>query len=106
MPSDQGPLDSSTKVLEIESLGVKVHNVKRFWVVNPTSISWSFAWERVQSRSSAPIPSVFSCSTMTGTVAAGKRYEMVFEYTPFEDKLQVSPPKTLVADETLPSIWA
>lgn len=43
---------------------------------------------------------------MTGTVAAGKRYEMVFEYTPFEDKLQVSPPKTLVADETLPSIWA
>ena len=68
---------------------MQVHNVKRFWVVNPTSVSWSFVWDRVQSRSSIPLPSVFSCNTTTGTVAAGKRYEMIFEYTPFEDKLQV-----------------
>lgn len=69
---------------------MQVHNVKRFWVVNPTSLSYSFAWERVQSAHSAQLPSSFACSTMTGVVAAGKRYEMVFEYTPADDKLQVS----------------
>ena len=41
MPGPSGavePLDPSTKVLEIESLGVRVRNTKRFMVLNPTGI--------------------------------------------------------------------
>lgn len=34
---------------------------------------------------------------MTGVLAPGKRYEMVFQYTPSEDKLQVLPAALLCA---------
>jgi hydrocephalus-inducing protein len=39
------PLDASTKVLEFESLGVRVRNTKRFMVLNPTSIAYEFFWD-------------------------------------------------------------
>ncbi|KAL0040642.1 hypothetical protein WJX79_000331 [Trebouxia sp. C0005] len=93
MPSpgrSQGPIDPATKVLEIQSLGVKVHNVKRFWVLNPTSMAYTFAWEGLDAGNPGAAASPFHCSTMTGVLAPGKRYEMVFQYTPNEDKLQES----------------
>lgn len=68
---------------------IQVHNVKRFWVLNPTSMAYSFAWEALEMASPSSPPSPFQCSTMTGVLAPGKRYEMVFQYTPNEDKLQV-----------------
>lgn len=73
---------------------LQVHNVKRFWVLNPTSMAYSFAWEGLDAGSPGAAASPFQCSTMTGVLAPGKRYEMVFQYTPNEDKLQVckSPP--------------
>ena len=67
---------------------VQVHNVKRFWVLNPTSMAYSFAWEALDLNTPGSA-SPFQCSTMTGVLAPGKRYEMVFQYTPSEDKLQV-----------------
>lgn len=65
--------------------------MKRFWVLNPTSMAYSFAWQAVDTAAPASAPSPFQCSTMTGVLAPGKRYEMVFQYTPNEDKLQVLP---------------
>ena len=76
---------------------VQVHNVKRFWVLNPTSMAYSFAWEAVDAATPGSPASPFHCSTMTGVLAAGKRYEMVFQYTPSEDKLQVVPAALLTA---------
>jgi hydrocephalus-inducing protein len=71
---------------------LQVHNVKRFWVLNLTSMAYSFAWEALDAGSSGAAASPFQCSTMTGVLAPGKRYEMVFQYTPNEDKLQVCKP--------------
>ena len=39
------PAFPSLKVLEIESLGVRVRNTKRFMVLNPTGIGYEFFWE-------------------------------------------------------------
>ena len=66
---------------------IQVHNVKRFWVLNPTSMAYSFAWEALDLQNPGSA-SPFQCSSMTGVLAPGKRYEMVFQYTPSEDKLQ------------------
>jgi len=83
-----GSLDPATKTVEFESLGTKVRNTKRFMVLNPTSVAYEFVWEPVssvsaaeESTSSAP-PSAFRCLNHRGVIAAGKKYEMVFEYTP------------------------
>ena len=43
--SQVGPLDSSLRVLEFQSLGIRVKNTARFAVVNPTNASYEFAWE-------------------------------------------------------------
>jgi hypothetical protein len=48
MPGPSGsiePLDLATRVLEVESLGVRVRNTKRFFVLNPTAIAYEFAWQ-------------------------------------------------------------
>ena len=52
-------------------------------------MAYSFAWEALDVTSPGTPASPFHCSTMTGVLAPGKRYEMVFQYTPNEDKLQV-----------------
>lgn len=54
-------------------------------------MAYSFAWEAVDTATPGIPASPFHCSTMTGVLAPGKRYEMVFQYTPTEDKLQVLP---------------
>lgn len=87
---DLTPLDAATMAIEMTSLGVGVRNVKRFHVLNPTSIPYEFMWESV------PVPGretevpVFTAATPRGVVSAGRRYEMLFEFTPRVDKTQES----------------
>ena len=80
------PVDSKYRIIEFESLGVKVKNTNRFMVVNPTSHSYDFEWEEVESeatgRQAKREMSVFRCLTPKGTILSGKKFEMVFEYTP------------------------
>ena len=83
-----GPLDKSTRVLEMESLGLKVRNTKRFYVLNPTSVTYEFMWEQVGISSSSDGP--FVCQTRRGVVTGGKRYEMVFSYVPDSNQLEES----------------
>jgi len=91
-----GALDPATKTVEFESLGTKVRNTKRFMVLNPTSVAYEFAWEPVsgvppgEEFSSAAAASAFRCITQRGVIAAGKKYEMVFEYTPDSEDIAES----------------
>lgn len=78
-----GPLDPSVKVIEMESLGVRVRNTKRFYVVNPTNVSYEFTWSP-----EAEINPCFRCATPKGLMLAGKRCEMIFEFTPQQLELQ------------------
>ncbi|TPX54724.1 hypothetical protein PhCBS80983_g05802 [Powellomyces hirtus] len=72
-----GALDSTTRVIELSSCGVKIKNTKRFYLMNPTAISYSFEWtyECGDNRT-------FKCLTPKGTVMSDKKFEMIFEFTP------------------------
>jgi hydrocephalus-inducing protein len=41
-------LDSSFNVIEFSSLGTKVKNTKKFYVVNPTVFGYEFEWKNIQ----------------------------------------------------------
>ncbi|KAF5830389.1 hypothetical protein DUNSADRAFT_14652 [Dunaliella salina] len=87
MPGPSGvvePLDPLTKVLEIESLGVRLRNLKRFMVLNPTGIGYDFCWEPMGAASSSPHAAI-KCITRQGIIGPGRQFEMVFEYTPQAD---------------------
>jgi len=74
-----GPIEASTTVrcAELESRGTRVRNTKRFCVHNPTAQAYEFTWEAV----GEPDPS-WKCATPKGTIGAGRKGEMIFEYTP------------------------
>ncbi|KAK1936582.1 Hydrocephalus-inducing protein [Phytophthora citrophthora] len=78
-----GPLDPSVKVIEMESLGVRVRNTRRFYVVNPTNVSYEFSW-----MPQGEVNPCFRCATPKGLMLAGKRCEMIFEFTPQQLELQ------------------
>ncbi|KAF0682818.1 Aste57867_25117 [Aphanomyces stellatus] len=78
-----GPLDPSVRVVEMESLGIRVRNTKRFYVINPTNISYEFVW-----LPEGNVNPCFRCATPKGLMLAGKRCEMVFEFTPQQMELQ------------------
>ncbi|CAM9698611.1 unnamed protein product, partial [Chrysoparadoxa australica] len=67
----------SVRVVEVTSRGTRVRNAKRFYVVNPTNVSYNFVWEPL----GEPNPS-WKCLTPRGMILAGKRGEMAFEFTP------------------------
>ncbi len=60
----------------MESLGIKVRNTARFFVLNPTSITYDFVWApagtaaRASSGNGGP-RSPFACATRRGTIAGG-----------------------------------
>jgi hydrocephalus-inducing protein len=88
MPGPSGqiePLDPATRVLDIESLGVRVRNVVRFMVLNPTAVGYGFEWELSGKGAGAQSP--FKCLTRKGTVSGGRQFEMVFEYVPIADSV-------------------
>lgn len=64
-------------MLEFESLGVHVRNTLRFFILNPTSISYEFAFEPVLPAALAalggpPPPSAFACLVRKGAIAGGR----------------------------------
>ena len=80
-----GPLDLAVRVVEMESLGVRVRNTRRFYVVNPTNVSYEFQWQPVGNSNPT-----FRCATPKGLMLPGKKCEMVFEFTPQNVELQES----------------
>jgi P pilus assembly chaperone PapD len=87
------PLDASTRVIEFESLGTKVRKSERFFVVNPTNVPYEFLWESEQElRGGADVlgHKLFQCSTRKGMVLPGRKFEMVFDFTPQTTQLYES----------------
>ena len=73
------------QVIEFESLGVKVKNTKRFYVVNPTATGYDFEWKKLEAEkvnNSTDFSGFFKCTSNKGVILSGKKFEMVFEYTP------------------------
>jgi len=152
--------DPNIKLIEFSSLGTGVRNTKRFSVVNPTNIPYSFIWSCESTTSSAAISNLsshdalpsepaiidpssnklpplhsqdpspsgscgaqgirrspFECMTKSGVIQCGRRFEMVFEFTPsvsghaealyrfFVPELGLSLPFLLVGDVVEPRIW-
>ena len=72
-----GPLPPGIRVIEFKSLGTRIRNTFRFYAINPTGTSYQFVWEPIGNANPA-----FKCTTARGTIMSGRKYEMVFEYTP------------------------
>ena len=88
-----GPLDPATKVVEFNSLGTRVRNTKRFFVINPTNKTYEFFWVPAAEETAGTqelTAQPFRCQTRKGTVLAGRKYEMVFHFTPEAVALQES----------------
>ncbi|CAD7939993.1 unnamed protein product [Amoebophrya sp. A120] len=101
----QSATNDDPKCMIIEfppSLGTRVRNTRRFYVLNPTGESYDFIWTQKQKEggsnqesSSASggggglgqqeeqaAGSPFRCLTKHGHILSGKKFEMVFEYVP------------------------
>ena len=64
-----------------------MRNTKVFTVLNPTSAPFHFVWEpegggAAASGASAAADPGLTCLTRHGTIAAGQRAEMAFEFSP------------------------
>jgi hydrocephalus-inducing protein len=80
---DMVAVDSKYKIVEFDSLGTNIKNTKRFMAVNPTSQGYEFEWEEIfPDEHKKPLKPLFKCSTPKGVILSGKKFEMVFEYTP------------------------
>ena len=68
-------LDPNTRVIEFQTVGVGVKNLKKFSIVNPTSQNYSFLWAGENDPNPKKIPS-FTCLTPRGYVTSGKKFEV------------------------------
>ena len=86
------PLDPLTRVIEIASLGTHTKNTRRFCVINPTDRAYAFHWTCEDAMLGTPLPlqSPFACVYGSGVVQSGRKFEMVFDYTPTEDVVSES----------------
>eukprot|EP01065_Artemidia_motanka_P026772 TRINITY_DN32019_c0_g1_i1.p1 TRINITY_DN32019_c0_g1~~TRINITY_DN32019_c0_g1_i1.p1 ORF type:complete len:3749 (+),score=1074.75 TRINITY_DN32019_c0_g1_i1:85-11331(+) len=75
-----GPLDKATRVLEFHNTGVRQRSTRRFYILNPTSMSYDFEWQ--DQTENPQVSRLFSCRTQRGVVHAMKKSEIVFEFTP------------------------
>jgi hypothetical protein len=72
------------QVLLFESLGISVRNTKRFFVLNPTNISYDFTWALTATTASGlegqggpggshtTVAGPFVCTTKKGTIMGGR----------------------------------
>ncbi|KAJ3129345.1 hypothetical protein HK098_001757 [Nowakowskiella sp. JEL0407] len=79
-------LEPTTRVLEFFSCGVKVRNTKRFYILNPTEITYEFEINCLAGNQNQ----VFKCGTPRGTVSPNRKHEIVFEFTPEQIEIQES----------------
>eukprot|EP01083_Nonionella_stella_P219528 786308_1 len=93
-------LDPTYRVIEMRSLGTKVRNTKRFYVLNPTVEAYSFEFV-CEDGPRAEGAGVSRCLTTKGVIQAGRKVEMVFEYTPTHTQLVESVLRFRILDFTL-----
>ena len=74
--------ENGATVLEFESVGLMIRNTLRFFALNPTNQGYEFEWEQQDEELIPSIHKVFKCLTPKGIIYSGKKFEMIFEYTP------------------------
>jgi hydrocephalus-inducing protein len=67
------PLDPKYHIIEFESLGTRVKNTKRFYVLNPTSESYEFSWSPEATQSAGGKEDQFRCLSRRGVIQSGKK---------------------------------
>jgi hydrocephalus-inducing protein len=87
---DLPAVDPTSAIVEFFSRGVKIRNTTRFMVLNPTNMGYDFEWEELRQPTGGTGISPFRCNTSKGSIHSGKKYEMVFEFTPETLKLRES----------------
>ena len=80
-------LDQKFSIIEFESLGTKIKNVKKFYVVNPTNQGYEFEWKRIEedklpTGANPTYSGFFKAIISKGVILSGKKFEMIFEYSP------------------------
>ena len=60
------PIDQKYSVIEFESLGTKVKNVRRFMVINPTNQGYEFEWTQQEEKGKNAQQFPFKCLTPKG----------------------------------------
>jgi len=70
-------IETPPRIVEVKSKGLRVQNRRRFLVTNPTSSAYDFRWEPCGQPHAA-----WKTPTPRGMILAGKRGEMIFEFTP------------------------
>ena len=76
-------LDSMTKVVEFQSIGLFTNCDKKFDIINPTSIDYEFEWIR-EDQNMMQKMEMFSCMNKKGILKSGRRQEMFFTFFPTE----------------------
>ena len=74
--------ENGATILEFESVGMMIKNTVRFFALNPTNQGYEFEWEQPDEDLIPNLNKVFKCLTPKGIIYSGKKFEMVFEYTP------------------------
>ena len=74
--------ENDYKMLECESVGMGVKTFKKFFVLNPTNLGYDFEWEQQDIDENSNQAKVFRCTTQKGVIYSGKKFEIIFEYTP------------------------
>ena len=74
--------ENGATILEFESVGMMIKNTVRFFALNPTNQGYEFEWEQPDEDLIPNINKVFKCLTPKGIIYSGKKFEMIFEYTP------------------------
>ena len=69
--------DLGEKLIEIETLGINTKVMKKFHVVNPTLLGYEFTWSGNITKFIG-----FKCITPKGIILPGKKFEMIFEFSP------------------------
>jgi hydrocephalus-inducing protein len=73
-------LEPNTKVMEFRSCGIRAKNMKKFYIVNPTHLSYEYVWK---SESTNPQDAdIFKCLTPKGVISSNKKSEIIFEFNP------------------------
>ena len=76
-PAYNDPLPEDIRVVEIFAKGIGSKTVKKFDLINPTSMPYEIKWTKGD-KSTAPI----KCVVPQALVSSGKRYSVGFSYTP------------------------
>ncbi|XP_070194710.1 hydrocephalus-inducing protein homolog isoform X4 [Littorina saxatilis] len=72
-------LDPNTRVIEFDVVGMGVHCIKEFNIVNPTNEKYEFEWiceDEIDHRS----PPAFKCLNPKGDIRSGRKFKVGFEF--------------------------